>query len=144
VIERRRGDLVCERVMETWSAFRGHAIEPIVRASIERMLPDERFADARSVGSYWTRTNHPEVDLVGADRDRGPTNAVFVGSIKWRDRAPFSREDAADLIAARPQVPLANATVPLVGVSRTGFARNTALDVKLGPRDLLDAWRKDP
>jgi AAA+ ATPase superfamily predicted ATPase len=143
LIERRRGDLACDRVMENWSAFRGHAIEPVVRTSIERMLPDERFAGAHSVGSYWTRTNHPEVDLVGIDRDRGPTSAVFVGSIKWRDRAPFSREDAAQLIAARPQVPLANIAAPLVGVSRTGFARHTALDVKLGPRDLLDAWRKD-
>ena len=70
VIERRRGDLVCERVMDSWSTFRGHAIEPIVRANIERMLPDTRFADARFISSYWTRTNHPEVDLIGADRDR--------------------------------------------------------------------------
>ncbi len=141
VLERRRGDLVCERIIDSWSTFRGHAIEPIVRASIERMLPDARFADARSVSSYWTRTNHPEVDLVGGDRDRAPTSAEFIGSIKWRDRAPFSREDAAELAAARPQVPLTSASTPLVGVSRTGFAPHTRLDIELGPGELLAAWR---
>jgi AAA+ ATPase superfamily predicted ATPase len=141
VIERRRGDLACERVMESWSAFRGHAIEPIVRAGIERMLPDARFGGARCVGSYWTRTNHPEVDLVGADRERAPKSAEFIGSVKWRDRGPFSREDAAELAAASPQVPHTRAGTPLVGVSRTGFAPRTRLDVKLDPGELLGAWR---
>jgi uncharacterized protein len=141
VIERRRGDLVCERIMASWSAFRGHAIEPIVRASIEQMLPDARFADARFVGSYWTRTNHPEVDLVGSDRDHRPTKAEFVGSIKWRDRAPFSREDSGVLAATRTQVPLTSASTLLVGVSRTGFAPRAQLDVKLGLAELLAAWR---
>ncbi|HSZ69558.1 MAG TPA: ATP-binding protein [Solirubrobacteraceae bacterium] len=143
VIERRRGDLACERIMEGWSAFRGHAIEPIVRLGIEHMLPDTRFADARCVSSYWTRTNHPEVDLVGADREREPASAEFVGSIKWRDRAPFSRADAGELAAARPQVPLTTANTPLVGVSRSGFAADAQLDVKLGPGDLLAAWGAD-
>ncbi len=141
VIERRRGDLVCERVMESWTAFRGHAIEPIVRASIERMLPDERFGKARFVSSYWTRTNHPEVDLVGADRDDKPTSAEFIGSIKWRDRAPFSRSDTGELAATRTHVPLTNPGTPLVGVSRAGFAARTGLDLQLGPEELLAATR---
>jgi AAA+ ATPase superfamily predicted ATPase len=141
VIERRRGDLVCERIMAGWSTFRGHAIEPIVRASIEQMLPNARFAGARFVGSYWTRTNHPEVDLVGADRDREPTKAEFIGSIKWRDRAPFSREDSGTLAATRTRVPLTSASTRLVGVSRTEFAPRAQLDVALGPAELLAAWR---
>jgi AAA+ ATPase superfamily predicted ATPase len=140
LIERRRGDLATARIMDSWSTFRGHAIEPIVRASVERMLPDERFGQARYVNSYWTRTNDPEVDLVGHDDPHHPTTAAFVGSVKWRSSAPFAREDSATLAAVRPRVPLTTETTLLVGVSRSGFSPRAALDVRLGPEDLLDAW----
>jgi uncharacterized protein len=140
LIERRRGDLVVERVMDSWGAFRGRAIEPIVRAGIERMLPDERFGEANFVSAYWTRTNDPEVDLVGHDDDRRPNSAEFVGSIKWRDTAPFSRNDAAELAAVRAQVPLTSTATLLVGVSRSGFSPQSKLDITLGPEELLRAW----
>jgi AAA+ ATPase superfamily predicted ATPase len=140
LIERRRGDLAVQRVMDDWSTFRGRAIEPIVRASIERMLPDERFAGANFLSAYWTRTNDPEVDLVGHDDDRRPTRAEFVGSIKWRDTAPFSRDDAARLAAVSARVPLTSDGTLLVGVSRSGFSPRAKLDVELGPQELLRAW----
>ena len=140
LIERRRGDLVVERIMDGWSTFRGHAIEPLVRASIERILPDERFGDANFVSAYWTRTNNPEVDLVGHAEDRRPKNAAFLGSIKWRDTAPFSRQDAAALAATRTRVPLTDDATLLVGVSRNGFSPNARLDIELGPEQLLNAW----
>ncbi len=140
LIERRRGDLVAQRILERWGPFRGRAIEPIVRAGIERMLPDERFGNANFVSAYWTRTNHPEVDLVGHDDDRRPQHVELVGSIKWREAAPFSREDAAQLAAIRPQVPLSSAATLLVGVARSGFSPQAKLDVTLGPEDLLHAW----
>jgi len=142
LIERRRGDLAAQRIIDDWSAFRGRAIEAIVRASIERMLPDERFGGALFVGAYWTRTNDPEVDLVG--HDQRPESADFVGSIKWRDTALLSREDANELAAVRPRVPLSSAATLLVGVSRTGFSRDVKLDVKLGPDELLRAWEQAP
>lgn len=140
LIERRRGDLAAQRIVEDWSTFRGHAIEPIVRAGIERMLPDERFGEANFLSAYWTRTNNPEVDLVGGDDDRRPTRAAFVGSIKWRDAAPFSREDATRLAAVSTQVPLTTAATLLVGVSRSGFSPQAKLDVELGPEELIEAW----
>ncbi len=140
LIERRRGDLVLTRIMDGWSTFRGHAIEPIVRASIERMLPDERFGEANFVSAYWTRTNDPEVDLVGHTEDRKPKSAAFLGSIKWRDTAPFSREDSAALAAVRTRVPLTSNATLLVGVSRNGFSPNAKLDIELGPEQLLNAW----
>jgi AAA+ ATPase superfamily predicted ATPase len=140
LIERRRGDLVLTRIMEGWSTFRGRAIEPIVRASIERMLPDERFGDANFVSAYWTRTNDPEVDLVGHAGDHRPNSAAFVGSIKWRDTAPFSRQDGAALAAVRTRVPLTSDATLLVGACRNGFSRNARLDIELGPQQLLDAW----
>jgi AAA+ ATPase superfamily predicted ATPase len=140
LIERRRGDLALQRIMDSWSAFRGRAIEPIVRASIEQMLPDERFGEANHLSAYWTRTNDPEVDIVGHDDDRRPHSAEFVGSIKWREKAPFSREDGAQLAAVRPRVPLTDNATRLLGVSKSGFASDAKLDIELGPEDLLRAW----
>jgi AAA+ ATPase superfamily predicted ATPase len=137
-IDRGRGDLVVARIERDWSTFRGRAIEPIIQRSVERLLPDPRFGEARFVGGYWTRTNDPEVDLVGAaDRDH-PTVVDFVGSIKWREAAPFTRRDTERLIEERVKVPGARAA-RLVGVSRSGFAA-PALDVELTAGDLLQGW----
>jgi uncharacterized protein len=141
LIERRRGDLVSARVSDDWNTFRGHAIEPIVRASIEQMLPNTpRFGHANFLSAYWTRTNNPEVDLVGHDDTHHPTTVAFIGSIKWRTNAPFSRQDSTALAAVRPHVPLTNDTTLLIGVSRSGFSPRAALDIQLDPNDLLNAW----
>lgn len=140
LIERRRGDLATERIMEAWSTFRGRAIEPIVRASIERMLPDKRFSNAGFVSTYWTRNNDPEVDLVGHNDERRPTSVAFIGSIKWKETTPFSRDDAAQLAAVLHKVPFTSDTTLLVGVSRSGFAADAKLDIMLGPEELLGAW----
>jgi AAA+ ATPase superfamily predicted ATPase len=137
-IDRGRGDLLLERVERDWTSFRGRAIEPVARRSIERLLPDERFGDARYVGGYWTRTNVPEVDLVGAAESK-PTHVSFVGSIKWRENAQFTRRDTEDLIVQRAHVPGAGGA-RLVGVSRRGFAAGSGLDVELSPDELLRAW----
>jgi AAA+ ATPase superfamily predicted ATPase len=137
-IDRGRGDLLLERVERDWTSFRGRAIEPVVRRSLERLLPDERFGAARYVGGYWTRTNVPEVDLVGA-ADPRPTEVSFVGSIKWRENAHFTRRDTEDLIELRGRVPGAG-SARLVGVSRRGFAAGAGLDAELSPDELLRAW----
>lgn len=139
MIERRRGDVVLQRIIDAWPTFRGHAIEPIVRASIEQMLPDERFGKASFVTSWWTRSHDAEIDLVGTDEKSRPTSVSFVGSIKWREKARFSRQDAAALAALRPKVPLAGDHTLLLGVSANGFERSAHLDVKLDPEQLLAA-----
>lgn len=141
LVERGRGVLALELVRRDWAAYRGRAIEPIVRASIERLLPDERFGEARYTGAYWTRDNRIEVDLVGGRAPVTPPGIDFVGSIKWRDETPFDRADAAALADARASVPGTDAQTRLVGVSRDGFRGATGLDVKLSARDLLAAWR---
>lgn len=137
-IDRGRGDLLLDRVQRDWQTFAGRAIEPVARRCIERLLPDERFGEARYVGAYWTRSNDPEVDLVGADAPN-PSAVSFVGSIKWREGRPFGRADTERLILARKQVPGADSAL-LVGVSRSGFAADAGLDVALGPEDLIRAW----
>ena len=103
-IERGRGDEAVARVTRDWSVYRGAAIEPIVRATIERMLPNDRFGDARRVGSWWDRTGR-QLDLVGLPEGGGPARVSFVGSIKWRERAPFDGNDLRALEAALTLVP---------------------------------------
>jgi AAA+ ATPase superfamily predicted ATPase len=139
-ILRGRGDHVVRRILETWPDYRGRAVEPLVRRSLERMLPQPRFGGARYVGAYWTRSGEVELDLVGAAKMPLPTEIAFVGSIKWRDRAAFDHGDLARLIEQRPRVPGAGPRTRLVGVSRTGFRVRGEL-VQLGPAELLDAWR---
>lgn len=78
---------------------------------------------------------------MGAESDRAPSSAAFVGSIKWRESRPFSRADAEELTVLRAQVPLTGRRTRLIGVSRTGFQSGICLDVALGPAELLKAWR---
>jgi hypothetical protein len=142
-IDRGRSDLAVARIERDWETFRGKAIEPLVRRSVERLLIDpdlaSRLDGARHVGSYWTRNNQIEVDLVGADAET-PKRVAFIGSIKWRSRSPFGRRDARQLAEQRADVPGAGAA-KLLGVSRSGFADDLNLDVRLDPSALVDAWR---
>lgn len=141
LVQRGRGALALDEVRAHWETYRGRAVEPVVRASIERLLPDERFGAARHVGGYWTRDNRVEVDLVGGTEPAAPTPVAFAGSVKWRREDAFGRDDAAALAAATGRLPGAGATTTLVGVSRTGFAQAGALDVELTAPELLGAWR---
>jgi len=137
-IERGRGGRVTDRIMAAWSGYRGKAIEPLVREAIERLLPLEGLGDSLYVGAYWTRTGDIEVDLVGTDK-QPPKKIGFIGSIKWRERSPFTASDLVKLEDARSRVPGAGLQVPLLGVSRSGF-KTRALDRAFGPKDLLRAW----
>lgn len=141
LVERGRGLFVAERIEAAWPDFRGKAVEPIVGASVERLLPDARFGEARHVAGYWTRDNKVEVDLVGSREQRDPERAELVGSITWREDGAFGRRDAARLQTHRDQVPRTDADTLLVGVSRRGFDEGLGLDVQLGPDDLVGAWR---
>jgi uncharacterized protein len=147
-VERGRSDLVVERIRASWETYRGRAVEPLVREAIERLLPDPRFGDARYVGGYWTRTNDVEVDLVGVRERPVAKRVAFVGSIKWKERAPFDRQDLAALIAHRSRVPGADERTLLVAVSRTPPAVPShaagGVDVALSPEDLLEAWDERP
>lgn len=136
---RGRAGVVVDDVLARWPTYRGTAVEPLVRASIERLLPRPELGETRFVGSFWSRTGDIEVDLVGADRDAAPANITMIGSVKWRTRRRFDRDDLLALAQARAQVPGAEG-VPLVGVSRAGF-ETSDLDVLLTPDDLIAGWR---
>jgi uncharacterized protein len=138
VIERRRADIALQRIRQGWTSWRGRAIEPLLRESLARTLPLETLPDATVIGSYWTRTNDVEIDIVGADREPIARQLVFLGSIKWLENAPF---DAHDLVALqRQRARLTDEPLPLVALSRSGVSCD-GLAAGLGPAELLDAWR---
>lgn len=138
-VERGRADLALRRWDEGWSSWRGRAAEPVVREALMRLLPDEVWPDVAAVGGWWPRSNHPEVDLVGADRASVARRISFVGTIKWHDTRPVDHRDVGDLAAARLAVPGADVDTPLVAVSRSGFATD-ALAARWSPDELIRAW----
>ncbi len=143
-LSRGRPDLVLDRIERDWPLYRGRAIEPLVRGSLERLLVDPSLGvplgGARHVGAWWRRDHSVEVDLVGGDRP-DPGTIGFVGSVKWRERGSFTAKDLAELARQRVQVPGAE-SAKLVAVSRSGFDENLGADATFGPDELLGAWEK--
>lgn len=133
-IARGRPDLAIDALWTGWPAYRGLAVEPLVRDAVARLLPDDRFGAARRVGSWWNRAHDVEVDLVGMPEP--PAGVAFVGSVKWRDRGPFDEGDARALGRASAAVDGVHDATLRVGVSRSGF-ETSGLDVRLGPAELL-------
>lgn len=140
LIERGRPDIALGRIERAWPSWRGRAVEPVIRDSLLRLLPDTAWPEAGAVGGWWNRQNKPEIDLVGADRSPVASRVYFVGSVKWYDNKPFTTHDYDDLARDAVAVPGAPPGTPLVAVSRTGFAGNLPLAARWGPEDLLRAW----
>lgn len=137
-IERGRGDLVMERMRKSWTSWRGMAVEPVIRESLRRMdgLPEGTGA----IGGYWNRTNNPEIDIVGADREPIAKKITMVGSIKWLENRPFDSHDLGELMVHRSKLPGADTSTPLYAVSRSGSSVGEV--TVIGPEDLLEAWRQ--
>ncbi len=139
-IERDRSDRVLERVRRGWLSWRGKAVEPVIREALRRLLPLQGLEGAE-VGGYWTRTNRPEIDLVGADHAPVARRVTFTGSIKWRDNQCFDESDLNALAVATAEVPGGGADTPLVAVSRSGVTARGAA-VAFGPDELIQAWTR--
>jgi uncharacterized protein len=141
-IERGRGDRALLAIKSHWPAWRGRAIESVVRDSLLRLPEGILPHGTHAIGGYWTRSNDPEIDLVGADRSPIARHLTLVGSIKWHDRQPFDTHDRTRLIIHRSQLPGADDTTPLIAVSRTG-AVVEGIHV-LTPDELIQAWNLPP
>jgi hypothetical protein len=139
--ERGRGDLVAARIERSWASWRGRAIEPLIRESLARLLPDDRLPDAEAVGGWWNRQGNPEIDLVGADRAPTARTVAFTGSIKWLENEPFGRREVDALIGGSMSIPGRDFTTPLVAVSRSGFQEGLPLAAAWGPKEIVAAWR---
>jgi uncharacterized protein len=139
LLDRGRVTQVLSDIIRQWPEYRGRAIEPVVREGVARLVPIDGI-DAHTVGSFWTRDGQTEVDLVGVDGSGARRRVSFVGSVKWRQRRPFSGTDAAALAAQRPLVPGTDDRTALVAVSSSGFDVRD-VPITLGPDQLLDAWQ---
>ncbi|MET8797279.1 ATP-binding protein [Nocardia sp. NPDC004568] len=128
-------------IQRRWSAWRGRAIEPLIRESLELAafagtLP---WPEVEAVGGWWNRRFDPEIDLVGADRGPIARNVYFAGSVKWLD-TPFDDHDMAALRKSISQMPdYEPGKTGLVIASRSGTARCDS-DLVWGPDDILSAW----
>jgi len=140
LVERGRSDVALQRVEAAWSTWRGRAVEPLVRASLERLLPDAEWPDVMAVGGWWNRLNNPEIDLVGADKVPVAKQVSFIGSIKWRDSKRFDRHDYDELVRAAAAVPGVGPNTPLCAVSLSGVDDGLPLAAHWGPDDLVSAW----
>jgi uncharacterized protein len=138
-IERGRGDLVLGRIRSSWTAWRGRAIEPVIRESLRRLSSGALPEGTRVIGGYWTRTNDPEIDIVGADREPIAKQITVVGSIKWLETHPFDAHDLSRLMIHRSRLPGADQFTHLVAVSRAGAVVDGVLAI--GPDDLITGWR---
>jgi uncharacterized protein len=137
-IERGRGDRVLASIRTSWTSWRGRAVEPVIRDALWRLDEDELPYGTDAVGGYWTRTNDPEIDIVGADRSPVAKRITLVGSVKWLENKPFDARDLARLITHRSRLPGADDTTPLLAVARSGC---TAEGIRhLTPGELMAAW----
>jgi hypothetical protein len=137
-IEVGRPDLAIAAFRRLWPAWRGKAIEPVLRDALLRLAPDvPQLRDIESVDAWWDRSGINEWDAVGTGRDRLP---LAVGSIKWRETQPFGQRDLAKLAVARSVIPHAERTA-LLAIAAHGSAAGVDVDLTLDATDLLGAWR---
>jgi hypothetical protein len=128
-----------------WPTWRGKAVEPLVRESLELAAASGQlpWPDVEAVGGWWNRQFDPELDLVGADRAPVARHVHFVGSIKWL-ATPFDEHDLADLVRAAAQVPgFTPGSSGIVIVSRSGTSARldpAKADLVHGPGEILSAW----
>jgi AAA+ ATPase superfamily predicted ATPase len=138
-IEVGRVDLAQRAFDVSWAAWRGKAVEPLVREGLLLLAArlGTPFDEVGTVGAWWDRTGRHEYDVVAVSASG---HVVAVGSVKWRERSPFDRHDAAALVRARSVVPNA-AAAKLVAVAPSGVAKGTEVDLALDAGSLLSAWQ---
>ncbi|MGH3751919.1 MAG: AAA family ATPase [Pseudonocardiaceae bacterium] len=142
---RGRPEVAFRVVRRRWAAWRGRAVEPLVRQALELAAAagELPWPDLDAVGGWWNRQFNPEIDLVGADRPQVAQRILFAGSIKWL-ATPFDGHDLADLVRGAAQVPgFAADTTGLAVVSLSGATPGMdpdLVDLVWGPGDVVSAW----
>jgi AAA+ ATPase superfamily predicted ATPase len=145
---RGRPEAAYRLVERRWTAWRGRAVEPLIRESLQvaTSSSDFQWPDAQAVGGWWNRQFSPEVDLVGADRAPVARRVLFAGSIKWLG-TPFDSHDLSAMAAGVAEVPgFTVAGSGLVIVTRSGLVAGLDLghvDLVWGPDDVVRAWRAE-
>ncbi|WP_217697484.1 DUF234 domain-containing protein [Nocardia donostiensis] len=137
--ERGRGDLALAHIERSWTTWCGRAVEPLIRESLLRLLPDDRWPDTEAIGGWWNRQNKPEIDIIGADRTPVAGAVHFLGSVKWLEDRLFDRHDYDALAREVLAVPGVDTHTPLVAVARAGVEQGLPLTAQWGPEDLVGA-----
>jgi hypothetical protein len=146
---RGRAEAAFRIVQRRWPTWRGRAVEPLIRASLELAAAagELPWPDVEAVGGWWNRRFDPEVDLVGADRSPVARHVRFVGSVTWLN-TPFDDHDLAELVRDGGLVPgFTPGATGIVVVSRSGAGPRldrAEVDLVCGPDDVLAAWQPPP
>ena len=145
LVRRGRTDAAYALFTRRWTAWRGKAVEPLVREALEltALAGDLPWRDVAAVGGWWNRAFNPEVDLIGADRSPVAGQVLFAGSIKWIGSA-FDRHDLHELTRGAAAVPgFEPKRTGLAVVSLNGADPSVAdaVDLVWTPADVLAAWR---
>ena len=146
-LSRRGRPEAAYRVVERrWAAWRGRAVEPLIRQALELAAASGEFPwpDTEVVGGWWNRQFSPEIDLVGADRSPVAQTLFFAGSVKWLT-SPFDQHDLTALAQGAAEIPgFAADTANLAVVSLSGTTDQVAasgVGLVWGARDVISAWR---
>jgi uncharacterized protein len=144
-VRRGRADVAFALLERRWPSWRGLAVEPLVRESLQLACASGAmpWPDVEAVGGWWNRQFDPEVDLVGADRSPVAGRIYFAGSIKWLG-TPFDRHDLADLARGAAAVPgydyLATGLVVVSLAGRSPALGSSEAQFWWGPEDVVNAW----
>ncbi|WP_210573243.1 ATP-binding protein [Streptomyces sp. GESEQ-4] len=145
-LSRRGRPEAAYRVVERrWAAWRGRAVEPLIREAMELAATtvDFPWPDTEVVGGWWNRRFSPEIYLIGADRSPVAGALFFAGSVKWL-ASPFDQHDLTALMQGAAQVPgftpgaTGLAVVSLSGT--TGAVNESGVGLAWGARDVVAAW----
>ena len=134
-----------ELLRRRWPSWRGRAVEPVIRESLELAVAAGAlpWPDVGAVGGWWNRRFDPEIDLVGADRGPVARRIDFVGSVKWLS-SPVDRHDLAALskgLLAIPRVEPDRVGIVMATLSgRAPDLDTSAADVWWTPADVIAAW----
>ncbi|MGP4010773.1 AAA family ATPase [Streptomyces sp. 4N124] len=143
---RGRPDAAYRIVERRWAAWRGRAVEPLIREALELAAAASDgfpWPDTEVVGGWWNRRFSPEIDLIGADRAPVAGSLHFAGSVKWL-ASPFDQHDLTALMQGAAQVPgftpgaTGLAVVSLSGT--TGAVNESGVGLVWGARDVVSAW----
>lgn len=145
---RGRPEAAYRLVERRWAAWRGRAVEPLVREALELAAASGEFPwpDTEVVGGWWNRQFSPEIDLIGADRAPVASRLFFAGSVKWL-ASPFDQHDLAALQRGAAQVPgfTSDADGRLAVVSLSGtvgpMGHGDAVELVWGAGDVVSAWQ---
>ncbi|MEV6588305.1 DUF234 domain-containing protein [Streptomyces acidicola] len=142
---RGRPEAAYRLVQRRWTAWRGRAVEPLIREALELAAASGDFPwpDTAVVGGWWNRRFSPEIDLIGADRSPVASTLCFAGSVKWL-ASPFDQHDLTALRAGASQVPgFTPGTTGLAVVSLSGTTASVADDgvgLVWGAQGVVSAW----